>query len=40
VREVLRGIAPLAFYGDGQALARMDWVPLEDTVGVDEEDAF
>lgn len=39
VREVLRGVAPLMLYGDGQALARMEWVPLEDTVGVESEDA-
>jgi protease-4 len=38
VKEVLRGIAPLALYGDGQALARMEWVPLEDTVGTDDDD--
>jgi protease IV len=37
VREVLRGVAPIALYGDGQALARMEWVPLEDTVGVDDD---
>jgi protease-4 len=38
VKEVLRGVAPLALYGDGQALARMEWVPLEDTIGVDGDD--
>jgi protease-4 len=37
VKEVLRGIAPLALYGDGKALARMEWVPLEDTIGDDDE---
>ncbi|MCL2779403.1 MAG: signal peptide peptidase SppA [Polyangiaceae bacterium] len=36
IQEVLRGIAPLAIYGDTQALARMEWVPLEDAVGGDE----
>lgn len=36
VKEVLRGVAPLATYGDGKALARMEWVPLEDTIGDDE----
>ena len=38
VREVLRGVAPVTVYGDGQALARMEWVPLEDTIGDDSED--
>jgi len=38
VREVLRGVAPITLYGDGQALARMEWVPLEDTVGVETDD--
>jgi protease-4 len=38
VKELLRGIAPLALYGDGQALARMEWVPLEDSIGVDEDE--
>ena len=38
VRQVLRGVAPLIQYGDGQALARMEWVPLEDTVGVEDEE--
>jgi protease-4 len=37
VKEVLRAIAPLATYGEGKALARMEWVPLEDTVGDDDE---
>ena len=27
VREVLRGVAPMTLYGEGQALARMEWVP-------------
>jgi protease IV len=40
VKEVLRGVAPLAIYGDGQALARMEWVPLEDTVGVEDADDY
>jgi protease-4 len=38
VREVLRGVAPMMIYGDGQALARMEWVPIEDSVGVDDDD--
>lgn len=38
VREVLRGIAPLAFYGDAQPLARMEWLPLEDMSGVEQEE--
>jgi protease-4 len=37
IREVLRGVAPLALYGDGQALARMEWVPVSDVAGVDDE---
>ena len=37
VREVLRGVAPITLYGDGEALARMEWVPVEDTIGVDAE---
>lgn len=36
VKELLRGVAPLALYGEGKALARMEWVPLEDTIGDDE----
>jgi protease IV len=36
VKELLRGVAPLALYGDGKALARMEWVPLEDTIGNDD----
>lgn len=36
VRDLLRGLAPLALYGDGKALARMEWVPLEDTLGDDD----
>lgn len=38
VREILRGVAPMMIYGEGQALARMEWVPLEDTVGVETND--
>ena len=37
IKEVLRAVAPLAAYGDGQALARMEWVPLEDTLGTEDE---
>jgi protease-4 len=37
VKELLRGVAPLAIYGEGKALARMEWVPLEDTIGDDED---
>ena len=40
VREMLRGVAPLALYGEGKALARMEWVPLEDTLGDDDGDAL
>jgi protease-4 len=40
MREVLRGVAPLAVFGDSTALARMEWVPLEDTVGVESDDEF
>ncbi len=36
VREVLRGVAPVVLYGEGQSLARMEWVPLEDTIGDDD----
>ncbi len=38
VKEILRGVAPLALYGNGKALARMEWVPLEDTIGDDDEE--
>ncbi len=37
VKEILRGVAPLALYGDGKALARMEWVPLEEDAGDDDE---
>jgi alkylation response protein AidB-like acyl-CoA dehydrogenase len=37
VKELLRGVAPLALYGEGKALARMEWVPLEDTIGDDDD---
>ncbi len=36
VREVLRGVAPITLYGEGEALARMEWVPLEDMTGSDD----
>ncbi|MBX3186041.1 MAG: signal peptide peptidase SppA [Labilithrix sp.] len=36
-KEILRGVAPLTVYGDGKALARMEWVPLEDTIGDDDD---
>ena len=39
-KEILRGIAPLAYWGEGKALARMEWVPLEDAVGEDDVAAF
>ena len=39
VREILRGVAPLMLYGDGKALARMEWVPLEDAIGDDDDAA-
>jgi len=38
IREVLRGVAPITYYSEGEALARMEWVPLEDTVGQDRDD--
>jgi protease IV len=38
VREVLRGVAPMIAYGEGQSLARMEWVPLEETIGNDDLD--
>ncbi len=38
MRELLRGVAPLIIYGDNQALARTEWVPLEDTVGVEDDE--
>jgi len=38
VKEVLRTVAPLAMYGDGKALARMEWVPLEESGGDDEDE--
>ena len=37
VRDVARAIAPLAVYQGDVALARTEWVPLEDTVGKDDE---
>ena len=36
VREILRGVAPMMVYADGQALARMEWVPVEDSLGSDD----
>jgi protease-4 len=36
VREVLRSVAPMTLYGDGQALARMEWMPVEDMSGNDD----
>jgi protease-4 len=36
VREILRGLAPMMVYGDGQALARMEWVPVEESLGSDD----
>jgi protease-4 len=36
VKEVLRGVAPLAIYGEGQSLARMEWVPVDDMIGTDD----
>lgn len=37
VKEVLRAVAPLSLYGEGRAMARMEWVPLEDDTGTDDE---
>ncbi len=39
VRDALRAVAPLALYGDGQALARMEWVPVDDATGAIDESA-
>jgi protease-4 len=39
VRQVLKSVAPLAMYpAEGAPLARMEWVPLEDTTGSDAVD--
>jgi protease-4 len=38
VKQVLRGVAPLAIYGEATAMARMEWVPVDDAIGVDEDD--
>jgi len=38
VKEALKSVAPLALYGDGKALARMEWVPLEESSGDDEDE--
>lgn len=38
VRRVLRAVAPLTLYGEGQALARMEWVPGDDALGVETTD--
>jgi protease-4 len=38
VKQVLRGVAPLALYGDGTALARMEWMPVDDAIGVEDEE--
>jgi protease-4 len=35
VRDVARAIAPLVVYPDQTPLDRMEWVPVEDTAGVD-----
>jgi protease-4 len=37
LRDVARGVAPLAIYSGDVPLARMDWVPLEDVTGKDDE---
>ncbi len=36
VRGIARALAPLAVYADGQPLARMEWVPLDETGDDDE----
>ncbi|MCL2723557.1 MAG: signal peptide peptidase SppA [Polyangiaceae bacterium] len=36
IQEVLRGVAPLAIYGDAQALARMEWVSMDDVTGTED----
>jgi len=38
VKEALKSVAPLALYGDGKALARMEWVPLEESGGDDDDE--
>jgi protease-4 len=40
IKEVLRGVAPLAIYGEHEALAHIEWVPVEDTIGVEDEDLY
>jgi protease-4 len=36
VKDVARAIAPLVVYPEQTPLERMEWVPIEDTVGTDE----
>ncbi|HEY2509445.1 MAG TPA: signal peptide peptidase SppA, partial [Polyangiaceae bacterium] len=35
VKDVARALAPMVIYPDHTPLERMEWVPVEDTVGVD-----
>jgi protease IV len=35
IRDIARAVAPLAVYPSDTAMARMDWVPLEDVMGAD-----
>jgi hypothetical protein len=37
IRDAARAVAPLVVYTGDVALARMEWVPLEDMNGKDEE---
>jgi hypothetical protein len=36
VRDVARAVAPLVVYPDQTPLERLEWVPIEDTVGKDK----
>ena len=36
VRDLARAVAPLVVYPDETMLERMEWVPIEDTVGKDK----
>lgn len=37
IKDAVRAVAPLTVYTGDTPLARLEWVPLEDTVGVEEE---
>lgn len=40
VRTLLRGVAPLLAYGDGQAMARMEWMPEDVASGIADDQEF